>query len=171
MGFFRKIFGKEDSTDATIAPTTLQARSPASIGYDPKLVATLQTQHAALGTLFARIGQHAQKGEFQQVHGLLAKFKATLDSHILVENVRFYTYLENSLGNDPENARTMREFRQEMNSIAKQVRAFVAKWKDTDCSTVEQQSNFLADYKQVGSLLEQRLNNEEDSLYPLYQPT
>jgi hypothetical protein len=39
---------------------------------------------------------------------------------------------------------------------------------DFDDST---RSQFLADYRRIGGLLTQRIEREESSLYPLYQPT
>lgn len=88
----------------------------------------------------------------------------------MTENVRFYTYLEAELANDKDSAATIHEFRRDMNTIARSVVEFIKAWKDSDFATPAERQQFTADYEKVGKLLEQRLDSEENDLYPLYQP-
>lgn len=170
MGFFRSLFGKSSRQVAPIAATT-SAPSPGSIGYDPKLVELLLSHHAQLGAMYQQLAVEARAGNSEAVRSLLTGFKTSLQSHVLTENVRFYSYLEKSLSGDSENAATMREFRREMNDIARQVVEFTGKWLEADVSSPTARDQFLADHTAVGKRLEQRLNNEETSLYPLYHAT
>ncbi|HEX7341607.1 MAG TPA: hemerythrin domain-containing protein [Rhodanobacteraceae bacterium] len=170
MGFFRKMFGMDDTAQATFAPAPFQPVAPSTINYDPKLLESLRADHARLGAMFQRIGMLGKSGEYAEVRSLLAHFKSSLQAHILTENVRFYTYLEKSLAGDAENARTIHEFRRDMNTIARGVVNFVKTWQTSDFATPAERHQFEADYAKVGELLEQRLDSEENSLYPLYQP-
>lgn len=116
------------------------------------------------------MADEARTGNSAEVHRLLTSFKTSLQSHVLTENVRFYTYLEKALSSDSDNAATMHEFRREMNGIARQVVDFTNSWSNADLGIPELRERFLAEHAAVGKRLEQRLNSEETSLYPLYQP-
>ncbi|HEX7339271.1 MAG TPA: hemerythrin domain-containing protein [Rhodanobacteraceae bacterium] len=169
MGFFRKMFGKDDTAEQMVGSTA--PASDATLGtvhYDPKLVDSLLGDHSRLGNMYSRIGMLAKNGEFAEVRTLLAHFKSSLQAHILTENVRFYSYLEKSMAGDSENARTIHEFRRDMNTIAREVVNFVKTWQNSQFTTAAERQQFGADYDKIGELLEQRLDSEENSLYPLY---
>lgn len=177
MGFFRKLLGKSDAPAAPApAPTAVPAAPSVvsvaghSIMYDPKLVESLLRDHAELGRIFGNIGEAQKTGNFADVRPLLIQFKTRLESHVLTENVRFYNYLDQSLGGDPNNAGVMHDFRREMNGIARSVVDFVRKYQSCEF-TPDERHGFAAEYEAVGKILEQRLDSEENSLYPLYQPS
>lgn len=172
MGFFRKMFGQETIGDGASefhapAPAPETARR---ISYDPKLIDSLLDDHARLGTVFGQIETAVKAGDFNEVRKLLVHFKSGLQAHILTENVRFYTYVEALTASDPENARIMHEFRRDMNAIARQVVDFVKKYQACDFSSRTEREQFAKDHATVGALLEQRLDSEENDLYPLYIP-
>lgn len=172
MGFFRKLLGKGDndtSAPSAIPPSAAAGTVSRNIGYDPKLVESLLHDHAELGTLFARIGELQAAGVYGEMRTLLVNFKSRLAAHVLTENVRFYNYLEQTLADQSDNAELMRDFRREMNSIARSVIDFVKTYQQSSFNTVEQKQ-FAADYAVVGKMLEQRLDSEENNLYPLYLP-
>ncbi len=171
MGFFRKMFGQEN---VDVAPRMYEPVKPEQshrVGYDPKLIDSLLGDHARIGAIFARIGTASKSGDYDEVRKLLVRFKSGLQAHILTENVRFYTYVEELTANDHENAKVMHEFRRDMNAIARKVIEFVKKYQDADFSSHAEREQFAGDYAAVGTLLEQRLDNEENDLYPLYIPT
>lgn len=170
MGFFGKLLGKSDEVPSIPANARpISAAAPRQIGYDPKLIDSLLHDHAQLGQIFTRIGEAPKTGNFSEVCALLVQFKSRLEAHILTENVRFYTYLQQSLANDLENARMMTDFRREMNVIARGVIDFVKQYQSCGFAP-DERMQFANDYATVGKLLEQRLDSEENSLYPLYQP-
>lgn len=171
MGFFRRLLGQNDATPAIPANVMPIARAaPRQIGYDPKLVESLLRDHAELGRIFAGIGDAQKAGNFADTRPLLINFKSRLEAHVLTENVRFYNYLEQSLGSDPNNTAVMHDFRREMNGIARGVVEFVKKYQSSGF-TPDERRQFAVDYDAVGKLLEQRLDSEENNLYPLYQPS
>ncbi len=169
MGFFSSLFGKGSRKVAQIA-TPSAPPAPGGVGYDARLLDTLLNHHAQLGALYQQMADEARTGNSAEVHRLLTSFKTSLQSHVLTENVRFYTYLEKALSSDSDNAATMHEFRREMNGIARQVVDFTNSWSNADLGIPELRERFLAEHAAVGKRLEQRLNSEETSLYPLYQP-
>lgn len=171
MGFFRKLLGQNDAAPAVPANAApIPSAAPRQIGYDPKLVDSLLHDHSELGRIFASIGDAQQTGNFDDIRPLLINFKSRLEAHVLTENVRFYNYLQQSLGDDPDNTSVMHDFRREMNGIARGVVDFVKKYQSSGF-TPDERRQFAADYAAVGKLLEQRLDSEENNLYPLYQPS
>ncbi|HET7930507.1 MAG TPA: hemerythrin domain-containing protein [Rhodanobacteraceae bacterium] len=169
MGFFRKLFGHDGtpSTPATSMPAPSPAPAPRRVSYDPNLIQSMLNDHAQLGQIFSRVGDAQKAGTYSEIRPLLIQFKSRLEAHVLTENVRFYTYLEQSLAGDPSNAAVMHDFRREMNAIARGVVDFVKKYQACGFAP-EQRREFADDYAAVGKLLEQRLDNEETNLYPLY---
>lgn len=171
MGFFRRLLGQNDVAPAIPANVMpIAPAAPHQIGYDPKLVDSLLHDHSELGRIFAGIGDAQKAGNFTDIRPLLVNFKSRLEAHVLTENVRFYNYLEQSLGSDTNNTAVMHDFRREMNGIARGVVNFVKKYQSSGFTPGEQRQ-FAEDYAAVGKLLEQRLDSEENNLYPLYQPS
>lgn len=169
MGFFRKMFGQ--GADRAIDTTEAPATTPHRVGYDPKLIDSLLSDHARLGALYERIGKSSEAGDYDEVRKLLTHFKSSLQAHILTENVRFYTYVESLTAADRDSAKTMHDFRRDMNTIARQVIGFIKKYQACDFASRTEREQFAKDYANVGSLLEQRLDSEENDLYPLYVAT
>lgn len=170
MGFFRKLLGQQDKSPATpINATPIPAATPHKIGYDAKLINSMLHDHAELGRIFGNIGDAQKTSNFDDIRPLLIQFKTRLEAHVLTENVRFYNYLEQSLAGDATNTVTMHSFRREMNGIARSVVDFVKKYQSSNF-TPEERRQFATDYDAVGKVLEQRLDSEENNLYPLYQP-
>ena len=171
MGFFRNLLGKQEAPPATpVNARPIPYAPPRQIGYDPKLIDSLLQDHAELGRIFGRIGEVQKAGQFGEVPLLLLQFKSRLEAHVLSENVRFYNYLEQTLAGDLTNVGVMHDFRREMNNIARGVIDFVKKYQSSRF-TLEDRRQFAMDYEAVGKILEQRLDNEENNLYPLYMPS
>lgn len=170
MGFFRKLLGQQDKPPSVpVNATPIPAATPRKIGYDAKLINSLLQDHAELGRIFGNIGDAQKSGSFDDIRPLLIQFKTRLEAHVLTENVRFYNYLDQTLSGDASNAGIMHSFRREMNGIARSVVDFVKKYQSSSF-TPEERRQFATDYDAVGKILEQRLDSEENNLYPLYQP-
>jgi hypothetical protein len=169
MGFFRRLLGQQDVPPPPVNASPIPPAAPRQIGYDAKLINSLLQDHAELGRVFGNIGNAQKTGNFTDIRPLLIQFKTRLEAHVLTENVRFYNYLEQTLAGDPGNAGVMHDFRREMNGIARSVVDFVKKYQSSTF-TPEERRQFATDYDAVGKILEQRLDSEENNLYPLYQP-
>lgn len=172
MGFFSRLFGGGDKQDSRHATHNSHARIDTAarargISYDASLIERLKNDHEDLVALYQKIGSLLESGKYGDIRSELVNFKTRFEAHILTENVRFYVYLEQQL-QDSHNIELMRDFRREMNTIARGVVEFVKKYQFTafDAGLREQ---FAQDYRTVGGLLAQRIEREESSLYPLYQ--
>ncbi|KAB8175653.1 hemerythrin domain-containing protein [Lysobacter maris] len=177
LGFMRRLVGQPQQrrapkgTAAVEQAATLGTMStPARpIAYDAGLVPALKQDHNDLVALFDEIGSCARHDRFEEIPPLLTRFKMNLEAHLIAENVRFYNYVERALEGDSENTMLIRSFRREMNAIARGVVDFVKKYQ-LNAFDEASKSAFIDDYQAVGDLLAQRIQREEASLYPLYQP-
>jgi len=138
-----------------------------SIQFDPNLVDSLKDDHIELVQAYGRLGEEAEAGRFGGISEGLIAFKTRLEAHLLTENVRFYVYLEQSMGGDPENMAIIRSFRQEMNGIARGVVDFVRRYQQQPLHAGNRDA-FMQEYEAVGKLLVMRVEREENNLYPLY---
>ena len=137
--------------------------------YDSRLIDSLKQDHADLVDLFGQIGQRVDSHRYHEIPQMLVAFKTRLESHLIAENVRFYNYVEISLTGDDEDFNLMRSFRREMNVIARGVVDWVKKYQLRGVDDGNR-AVFMSDYRNIGALLNQRIEREEHSLYPLYQP-
>jgi hemerythrin-like domain-containing protein len=170
LAMLRRLIGQEPPAPVIPARSTLTAGVARAPSYDSRLVESLKHDHQELVALFQQIGQTFDTRRHSEIPQQLVAFKTHLEAHLLAENVRFYNYVGYNLKDDVENLSLIRDFRREMNSIARGVIDFVKKYQRglNDEST---RQSFLNDYRSVGGLLVQRIEREEGSLYPLYQPT
>lgn len=175
MGLLSRLFGRPDPISAThtrpVSDLYARVAAPSrGLIYDPQLIKSLEKDHGDLVSLFGLIGDCARNGNYTRIPQLLTDFKTGFEAHLIAENVRFYNYVETSLENDQENYALIRSFRREMNQIARGVVAFVKQYQLSHFSE-EARRTFIDDYESVGALLTQRIEREERSLYPLYQPS
>ena len=171
MGLFSNWFKGRKDTSITPATSVLQYSRPPerSIVYDPGLVDSLKHDHTELVAMYGQLGQDVKDGQFHRIPNALLAFKTRLEAHLLIENVRFYVYVEQSLSGDSENMALIRGFRREMNSIARGVVEFVRRYQNTRVGA-DNSLLFMREYEEVGQLLVMRIEREEHNLYPLYAP-
>ena len=170
MGLFSNWFkGRKDAV--TPATSTLHYGRPPerSIRYDPDLVDSLKSDHTELVSMYGQLGQDVREGRFERIPNALLAFKTRLEAHLLIENVRFYVYLEQAIAGDSENMALIRDFRREMNTIARGVVDFVRRYQQTRVNA-DNSLHFMREYDEVGKLLVMRIEREEGNLYPLYAP-
>lgn len=175
MGIFDKLFGRKKEDGPTLekamqSPAYLSQGPGApvrTIQYDEGLVPQLIDDHHALVGMYQQLGNDVRAGRYEGVANSLVSFKTYLEGHLLKENVRFYVYLEQSMAHDAENLALVKDFRREMNSIARGVVDFVKKYQASPV-TPASQAEFLKDYDAVGQLLAMRIGREESQLYTLY---
>ncbi|MDR2220851.1 MAG: hemerythrin domain-containing protein [Methylobacillus sp.] len=174
MKIFSKWF-KGKKTAAAHQPAPQRASSDTSqsstrsIRYDPELVGNLREDHKQLVAMYKALGDDVRAGVYTKIPHALLAFKTRLDAHLLIENVRFYVYLEQSMADDHENLALIRGFRSEMNKIARGVVEFVRRYQSTTVTT-DNVDTFIEEYGAVGTLLAMRIEHEESNLYTLYHP-
>lgn len=146
-----------------------QARDEQRIGYSADLIAHLKHDHSALLKLYGQLEALAATGRFAEVAAALKLFKSKFELHVLTENVKFYCYVEENLAKRPGALRTIREFRREMNVIGRNVVNFVRKYQESGV-TGANRGVFMAELRNVGAQLGERVQREEQELYTLYGP-
>ena len=168
FGFF-----KRKSKDNSTTPQPVEQQSHTAPGteirYSSELVGSLQDDHQELLGLYGKIDHAFKERRFSDVSSMLGDFRSGLSAHLLTENVRLYIYLDRSLAHDPINSDLIRNFRKEMDDIAKVALGFLKKYEtigvDDDLA-----EHFSTDFATIGKVLVERIKKEESTLYPLYMP-
>lgn len=173
MDVIRNLFRKEDRSQAPASAHDLEfitySREPSPIEYDVELLPELREDHEELLETYGQVSGLLGKGRFDEIPKALDDFKRRLEGHLLTENVRFYNYVEQQLADDPVNIDIIRDFRQEMNSIARTVSTFLKKYMASGVGTWNFNA-FRKEYWAIGEALRDRIQREENDLYALYTP-
>jgi regulator of sigma D len=163
MGIFSSLFGGREPEGREYTQST-------GISYDPQLVDKLKEDHRDLVKIFSSIKSSAIKGDFREIPQILSDFKLALQTHLAVENVRFYVYVQQAYAHDVDTSDFITGLRSEMNGIARAVIKFTDKYSAVH-PTHATLSDFLADLDGIGSALVKRVELEETRLYSLYHAT
>lgn len=175
---FEFLFGKgkgkagvsQDQAAAPRAPEPAPGAAPGTaIHFSPDLIDQLKRDHQTLLGLFAALREAFAAGNHTAVAEHLETFRIAIQSHLLVENIRLYIYLEHQLSGDAGSHELIHGFRHEMDAIGKAVMAFIAKYKDIAVDH-NLAASFGKDADAVGRVLVDRIKREEATLYPLYLP-
>ncbi len=169
FGLFKK--KSNDSETTSKAPREEIHTAPGTqIRYSPELIDSLQNDHQTLLSLYGDINTAFEKKLYDDVSSMLVTFKSGLNAHLLTENVRLYIYLEHALVGDATSSELIHGFRKEMDEIAKVAIGFLKKYEaigvDEDLA-----AHFATDFATIGKVLVERIEKEENTLYPLYMPT
>lgn len=137
--------------------------------YDPTLIKHLKSDHTALQDSLGRLEDHAQHRQFAKIPATLARFRNDLLRHIEEENLHFYAYVAHALREDPLVAERLDRTSARMAGIARLVSLFTRHYADIPVTQANREA-FIRDLDVIASLLGDRIELEETSLYALYQP-
>lgn len=150
-------------------PTPLPDAAPgSSIQYHADLIPRFKDQHANLQKSFQAIRSQAQNSDFADVRKSLQAFKQALTAHLLEENIKLYTYLSRCVANDTDSKELMLNLKSEMERVGTAMTRILNKYMDA--ATPPDRQAFLDDLDEVGSMLFNRIEREEASLYEMYVP-
>lgn len=183
MFLFDKLFGRRDKAVARSPHPRQEAPVPSApaasqhdhaapgtrIHHHPELIQKFTQDHQTLLQLYTATKSAADAGDVVTAAERLDDFRSALQDHLLTENVRLYVYLEHALDKDPISHGLVHEFRREMDAIGKVVVGFLGKYHDL-AQHPDMASSFSAELEGVGKVLVKRIQREEETLYPLYQP-
>ena len=161
--FFRRNNLNENLTSQVKPPQTSN-----SITYKPNLINNLKNDHQEIIEKFKEIVVAVNANNFIALPEKLRSFKLELQSHILVENVHFYVYVEQKLERFPDQCDFVHDVRKEMNVIAKAVVTFVKKYQ-LIAFTPNVKEEFKSELNEIGKILLKRVEMEETRLYTLYE--
>jgi hypothetical protein len=156
----------KNAVAAAIAAAPIPAPS-VGITYNPNLIAKLKGDHEELFTIYTRLHEAGIGSRFAKISDDLIALRRAFNGHILLENVRFYVYLEKLLKEHPEERSYVHSLRKDMNGIASAVSGFCDKWITTPVTSATQ-SAFNVDLQDIGGALTSRVELEETTLYTLY---
>lgn len=166
MGFFDSLFSFGRHKNAG-APQAEPAQESSGIRYDANLIPNLKQDHQQLFSLFTQICDETEEGNFELVKTRLRALKHTLQSHLVVENVKFYVYLQQHLADDQEASSLIADLRKEMDGIARAAVQFVNRYEASHF-TPELAATFRQELAAIGEVLVKRIDTEESRLYTLY---
>jgi len=168
--FIGQLFGSnKKKQEENSQKTTQHPFDSNKIKYNPNLINELENDHKKLLDVYGKIWSEAfEKKDYVKTNRMITNFKNLFQAHLLAENIRFYVYLEQSLKDDPENLSIVKEFRLDMNKIARAATNFCKKYQGL--FTPRHVEQFEKDYQAIGKVLTQRIDLEENSLYILYEP-
>jgi regulator of sigma D len=166
MAIFSWLFGKKNEVKQETIVEPDVSNNP--IRFRPELVEKLMNDHREIVVIYREVKDLFEKRDYSRIGAKVNEFKRKLQGHVIVENVQFYTYLENKLRNDPMNLEFIRDVRKEMNGIAHAVVQFARKYEKVGFSDqiIEE---FTKDLEEIGDVLTQRVEMEESQLYNLYE--
>lgn len=141
----------------------------AHAAYDPALIKHLKSDHALLQDSLGRLEDHAQHRQFAKIPRTLARFRGDLQRHIEEESEHFYAYVAHALREDPLVAERLERTSARMAGIARLVTLFTKHYTDTPVTPANRDA-FIRDLDVIASLLADRIELEETTLYALYQP-
>lgn len=173
MGFFDRLFGKRPAPEkaqrriAEVRENVEERQQGNAIRFDPELIGKLKDDHKELFRIYGELVASKDKDDFGAVAQLLHDFKLALQMHLMVENVRFYVYLQQQFAADASVAGFISEVRKEMDGIAHAAVRFVNTYS-LPSYTPELKASFAEELSAIGNVLVKRVAMEESRLYTLY---
>ena len=125
---FRKSSPMQD-VQASAKPEPVMYAPGTKIAYDGNLIGQLKDEHFQLKTLLIDIVEKTRANDHDGVQRSLNEFTITLRSHLLLENIKLYTYLQRLHHDDVDNAELIVQLRGEMLRIGRAVNGFLEKYK------------------------------------------
>lgn len=139
------------------------------IHYHPELIADLKQDHRDLLALHDEIQTRFETNDYETVAVKVGQFRADLQKHLLAENVLLYVYLGHVFADDEAKAKITQDFRFEMTKIGRFAARLLKKYENID-NEPDLVETFHSDFFYVGRVLGERIEREEQVLYPLYGP-
>jgi hemerythrin-like domain-containing protein len=129
------------------------------------LINNLLEDHRELVDLYVKIGNAYNNKEYRKVVKLLKKFEEMYKLHILLEDNKFYPFMNKKFEKNKEILELLRAKEKEMKEITKVLLKFVDKYTK-ESNLIE--GSFLIDYENIKEALLTRVKFEETKMYPLY---
>lgn len=142
--------------------------APEGIPYYPNLIEELVHDHQMMAALKKSIRRAFLRQDLKKTEKRLEEFASVFRSHILKENVRMYAYLQQQFTDEKNNIEIVKYFRKEMNGVARTVLSFLEKYESLQQLSEEQLNKFLIDLENISKVIHERMQREEEKLYPLY---
>ena len=137
--------------------------------YDMSLIGVLESDHEKILALYNKILRKAREKEFASLQLTLVEFATAFTNHIQVEDEMLYGYLKTLASTKSfTEQKVVAEFSSEMKNIS--ISVFTL-FSQSPYIPVSENSidHFIKEFKQMGILLQDRIEREEKILYPIYK--
>lgn len=138
--------------------------------YNPELISQLKQEHQQLLNRYKEILEAVKAKAFGDANRFLQAFDAELRAHLWKEHAELYVYLEYVLAKDSHSFKQMHELRLNMDHISSDVISFIHRYT-VDPINETTAAHFKKEFEQIGKIIVNRIQQEETSLYNLYQPS
>lgn len=156
-------------TERTARGPSTQPQAPGTrIGYDPLLIKRLKADHQRMMDVFTQAQSLLTMHDYDGVKRKLGELRIVLQDHLMTASVKLYVYVSRQLANDPVRTAVINQHRRDMLENSRLILDFLRTYgaaRFDDAMAGLFQTEFLA----IGAALVQRIEREENTLYPLYQ--
>lgn len=133
------------------------------------LIGQLKSEHVQIKELLQEALVAASGADVINTHQRLHDFKTALQLHIAEENVKFYGYIQAYYSTDKEMVQRIRSARMDMNQIVAKILRFVRRYESIEDFEGVKWADFSDELVEIGICLGERIELEENKLYPLYR--
>ncbi len=140
-----------------------------SIRYSPELIEQLTSEHQDLLNCIIQVIKAAKAFDAPRVGQGLERMRTQLRTHMLSENVRLHLYLKHAFGKDGITGSLVRDFRRDMDMVAREAEAFFERHVGIGDGRYSL-NDFLAEFEALGAMINGQMEREECTLFPLYLP-
>lgn len=152
-------------------PSLPERRAPGTrIGYDPLLLQRLRADQQRMLELFTQTQALLNSRDYSGVYRKLSELRIVLQDHLMIANVKFYVYLSRLFANDQAKSATINDCRREMLANSRQLMDFLRTYTAVRLDDTLAET-FQIDLLVIGSVLVQRIEREQNTLFPLYTAT
>lgn len=163
-GFLGDYYDESGAND----DTNSQELSETGISYDPFLIKKLNEDHKALLSIFTEIMEAASEDDYASVTDGLNVFGNRLRLHLMTEQIKFHTYLQQALADSSLTQQMNNTFQDKIKVIGQTALDFMGQYEECGWND-ETKKSFVEGMEGLGKILTERITMEEE-LYELYLP-
>jgi len=131
---------------------------------EKNIISILKDDHKRLIDIYVKIDKAMDKNDFVLAQHEVANFVREYNKHILLEDTQLYVALEEKYQDKKHILKTIKAISKDMNAITRAITFFERKYKEINYNN---RDIFMEEFKHIGSVLTQRVELEEERLYPL----
>jgi len=172
MSIFGFLFGSKEEREETqtLAEYDSHRASGTQLSYRPNLISQLKEEHRRLLVTFGWVKTAFANKDLASVDKHLSTLRREVLAHLVSENLHLYVYLERGLKQKNQAGfELLHKFRPEMDTIGSTVQTLLTKYQNISTQP-HLVASFGKDLEIIESILVERIQLEEETLYPLYQP-
>jgi len=134
---------------------------------DNYLITTLKKDHLNLLNIFNELKEISQENDFEKIQSQIKLFVNEYYKHILLEDTQLYQALKEKYQNEPHIAQSIINLEKEMNKITRAIKFFDRKYSNG--LNKNNKDIYLEELNHIGNILKERIDLEEERLYPLFK--